>query len=127
MVYTQNERYQGYRNAYILQADGDPFTRGSYRGRSDASSLDNLKRYYKRNLDLSITGLVLWYALNLIDATVDGHLYTFNVDDNLSLKLEPEYQLRNFNQDFNPSYVGLKLTFYFKKDEHSAYRIWKDG
>lgn len=55
---------------------------------SDAN-LNELQDFYRRNRDLTIVGLALLYALNIIDATVDAHLFEFNVDDDLSLKLAP--------------------------------------
>ena len=45
---------------------------------------------YRRTRDLSIIGLALWYGLNLIDANVDGHFYNFDVDDDLTLKIQPK-------------------------------------
>ena len=32
------------------------------------------------------------YALNLVDAFVFGHLYDFQIDDNISLALSPGFQ-----------------------------------
>ncbi len=55
---------------------------------SDAN-LNELQDFYRRNRDLTIVGFALLYALNIIDATVDAHLFDFSVNDDLSLHLRP--------------------------------------
>ena len=55
---------------------------------SDAN-LNELQSYYRRNRDLSIVGMFLLYALNIVDANVDGHLFDFDVNEDLSLKISP--------------------------------------
>jgi len=55
---------------------------------SDAN-LNELQSYYRRNRDLSIIGMFLLYALNIVDANVDGHLFDFDVSEDLSLKISP--------------------------------------
>ena len=44
---------------------------------------------YRRNRDLSIIGAIALYALCMIDAYVDAHLFDFNISPDLSLKVEP--------------------------------------
>jgi hypothetical protein len=51
--------------------------------------LRDRKDYFRRNRDLSAIIGVLIYVANIIDADVDAHLMTFNVDDDLSLSLTP--------------------------------------
>jgi hypothetical protein len=45
--------------------------------------------YYRRNRDLSYFFTGVLYLCNILDATVDGHLYNYNVDDNLSFHIQP--------------------------------------
>jgi hypothetical protein len=53
------------------------------------ANLNELQDFYRRNRDLSVVGLALLYALNIIDANVDAHLYDFNVSDDLSMHIRP--------------------------------------
>ncbi len=46
---------------------------------------------YRRNRDLSFFFLGILYMCNVLDATVDGHLYNFNVSDDLSFHVQPTY------------------------------------
>jgi len=57
-----------------------------------ARSAEELKHYmsnYRRNRDLLVMLSGVAYALNIVDAAVDAHLYDYSVDDNLAIRLEP--------------------------------------
>ena len=47
------------------------------------------KNVYRRNRDLCIIGAVGIYALCMIDAYVDAHLFDFDISPDLSLRVEP--------------------------------------
>jgi len=55
-----------------------------------------------------LTGL--FYVLNIVDASVDGHLYEFDVSENLSINLEP---LAVPLSKSNTGLAGISLTFTF--------------
>lgn len=109
LIYYQNSRYQGYRNAYIYQVDGNPYTLGVYNGSSNPTSLETGKNFYRRNLDLACVGMFVWYALNLVDATVDGHLYSFDVSDKLTMKLQPDFNFMALTNGGKAMSVGIKF------------------
>lgn len=67
---------------YILNSDGTVFLNG-------AQALQNYRNYFRQNEDYSVLFFLLFYALNIIDATVDAHLKEFNVSSDLSLMLHP--------------------------------------
>ena len=54
-----------------------------------ASQLQSYKESYRHNFELYSILLVAWYGLNIIDAIVDGHLYTYDISDDLSLSIDP--------------------------------------
>ena len=82
-------RYVKYRDAYKFRIDGDATTTDDYIGLYSDDNLNTLQKYYHRYRDLTVIGFVALYALNIIDASVDAHLFTFDVSDNLSMKIEP--------------------------------------
>ncbi len=54
------------------------------------------------------------YALNIIDAIVDAHLYAFDISDDLSMQVSPTYlPVRGFQMPQTGS-VGLQLKFSLK-------------
>lgn len=55
----------------------------------EVSSLDNYRREFRRNIDYSVLVFLLFWGLNVVDATVDAHLRDFDVTPNLSMKIKP--------------------------------------
>jgi Family of unknown function (DUF5683) len=80
--------FKRYRDALRLRYDNDPNTTDIYPFYSD-DDLVTLKQFYQRWRDLSIIGMAALYTLNIIDASVDAHLFYFNVSDDLSLRAAP--------------------------------------
>lgn len=56
---------------------------------NETTSLDNYRREFRRNIDYSVLVFLLFWGLNVVDATVDAHLHDFDVTPNLSMKLKP--------------------------------------
>ena len=81
--------YLKYRNAYKYRIDGDASTIDNYVGIYSDDNLNTLQKYYHRYRDLTVIGFAALYALNVIDASVDAHLFTFDVSDDLSLNVQP--------------------------------------
>lgn len=54
-----------------------------------ANTLKNQQNKYWRYRDLSIVGAVLVYALSLVDAYVDAQLFDYDINEDLSLQLDP--------------------------------------
>jgi hypothetical protein len=46
---------------------------------------------FRRNVDYSIVAFVILWGLNVVDASVDAHLKTFDVSPDLSLRVVPGY------------------------------------
>lgn len=54
------------------------------------TSLENYRNYFRKNEDYSVLFFLLFYALNIVDATVDAHLKEFNVNSDLSISIKPD-------------------------------------
>ena len=54
-----------------------------------AGQLQTYKESYRRSFELFTILTVAWYGLNIVDAIVDGHLYTYDISDDLSLSVDP--------------------------------------
>ncbi len=122
----QNDnRYQFFRQAYIdrvynrsipdslpnrtLLLRPEPFPNASDIGIRNARDLT------RRSRDQAIFWTVVVYALNGIEAYVSAHLRTFDVSDNLSLRVTPTFDLRPPNA-FSPEpglNVGARLSLSF--------------
>ncbi len=100
-----NDNYQLFRRGYFDLIDDDPETQGYLeieavkRNNYDLNNpthFNNLrtalmrqKDYFRRNRDLLFIGMVGFYGLNIIDASVDAHFFDFDISDDLTLKWEP--------------------------------------
>jgi Family of unknown function (DUF5683) len=73
--------------------------------------LNNAVSGYRRNRDYSYLFLLVAWAANIVDANVTAHLKTFDVTDDISLKIQPT--LTNPEFGMMPIY-GAKLTLAFK-------------
>ncbi|MBQ0016904.1 MAG: hypothetical protein KBT04_07975 [Bacteroidales bacterium] len=76
------------RDEYLLRVNGGSPSMQKYLNYSDAS-VYNLYVSNNQSFQLSIVLGVVAYGLNLLDAFVYGHLFDFQIDDNISLRLEP--------------------------------------
>jgi hypothetical protein len=101
--------YVDYRDAYYhsFVDDGSPPV-NEYEEKYPQDFLRDSKNFYRRNRDLNYILMGLWYALSIVDATVDAHLATWNVNDDLSMKIEPAVYQGIYN--FTPGGGGVRLT-----------------
>jgi hypothetical protein len=108
-----NKEYKKYSEAYyhkVENPDGPPLPDNEYETLYDTDYLLDSKNYYRRNRDLSYILTGVWYLIVVVDATVDAHLYTWEVDDDLSLQFEPAFYPDLYNQKLGG---GLKLSLRF--------------
>jgi hypothetical protein len=57
----------------------------------DPEGVRNYRNGVRQNVDYSVLAFLVLWGLNVVDATVDGHLKAFEVSENLSLKINPSY------------------------------------
>jgi hypothetical protein len=55
----------------------------------DDNGLRTYRNEFRKNEDYSVLFFLLFWGLNIVDATVDAHLMGFDVSDNLSMRLQP--------------------------------------
>lgn len=72
------------------------------------SSLQKLRNAFRQDRDYSVLWFVVVWGLNVVDATVFGHLKEFDVSDNLSMQIKPS--INPINQA-----KGLSLVLNFNK------------
>jgi len=98
-----NTQYQQYRQAYSDIVDTDPNTNSfedlNLEGRWDLTNASQKQQFTKalkgakdlarRNRDLVIISTAAFYALNVIDASVDANFFDFDISDDLSFKWVP--------------------------------------
>lgn len=110
-AYDNNVLYHDFKDAYDHKVlnDSTPAVNG-YEQRFDVAKLLLIKRQYRRDRDYMIIISSLWYILNIVDASVDANLFYWEVDENLSLELSPQFQ--NYSYLQKPK-MGLTLRLHF--------------
>ncbi|MFN7120085.1 MAG: DUF5683 domain-containing protein [Saprospiraceae bacterium] len=84
--------HREFRTAFNQKINDMPVTNPQLAG-FDVRTLRILRDRFDKNTQLSYIGLVVVYALQSVEAFVDAHLKTFNVDEDLTLHLKPSLQM----------------------------------
>ena len=84
-------------------------TKSDYRTAS-RDNIEKAKNYWRRNKNLSIIATGLIYTLTIIEANVAAHLKTFDLSDDLTLRLRPDIISLPLNSQSLPA-VCLVLNF----------------
>jgi Family of unknown function (DUF5683) len=90
-------------DAYTNAIDGDPsndylIPQPYYSVKDQPERIKTYRNQVRQNVDYSVLFFILFWGLNVVEATVDAHLKTFDVSDDLSLQIKPGYsQLANTN------------------------------
>lgn len=109
-IYNRRE-YIDARDAYRNKMDGDPSNDHLMKEKFQPVSLDaEAVRQYRiavrQYVDYSVLIFAVLWGLNVVDATVDGHLKAFEVSDDLSMRINPAV-----NPVTKQASVGLVFTF----------------
>lgn len=97
-------KFNGYiRNSYNDVPNPEPYS--DY----DAEELASFRDTYRKNVQLAAFGTIFVWGLSIVDAVVDAHLHSFDISDNLSIKVKPK--INNLNEMY---YAGIALNLNIK-------------
>lgn len=102
-------RFHRFKKAHGKRIDDDSTTVDQFVGQYSENQLRTLRNLYQRRFELSAIGAGALYILNIIDATVDAHLYSFNVSDDLSLEVRPRIRYATNPDSFHGVTLKLRL------------------
>lgn len=82
--------------AYTNAIDGDQtndwqIPQPYFSVRDQPERIKTFRNQVRQNIDYTVLFFILFWGLNVVDATVDAHLQTFDVSDDLSLQFRPGY------------------------------------
>lgn len=107
-----NKWYKKTRDAYNIVVNNDTAMFGTIDPKlqpliSNPTSLQFYRNQFRKDRDYSTLWFIILWGLNVADATVFAHLKHFDVSDNLSMDIRP---------DFNPllKSAGIGIVFNFK-------------
>ncbi len=97
------KQYNQAKNAYLNAIDQNPLNdslipQPYYSVKDNPERIKTFRNQVRQNVDYTVLFFIIFWGLNVVDATVDAHLKTFDVSDNLSVYIKPGYsQLANTN------------------------------
>lgn len=103
------KEYRLYKEAYAAKINEDT----TYKGKLvnyDLEKIRSDKNYYRKNLELTYISFALIYIFNVIDAAVYAHLFDYDISDDLSISVRPEFKPIMQPQQFSTG-VSIKLKF----------------
>lgn len=110
-IYNNYVKMKDFRDEYLWRIKGgDPQMEG-YTNYPN-TSIYNYYQSYNQSFQLSIIFSIIIYTLNLVDAYVYGHLYEFQINDDISMTLQPNVQPLSFGNSSFPM-TTLSCTFSF--------------
>ena len=98
-----NDQYKLYRSTYLNRINNDNNT-DQFQGEYSNQDLVTLTDFYRRNREVSTLLFTLTYLLNIIDASVSAHLFSFDVSEDLSMNIKPIYFMQSKSS-------GIQLSF----------------
>jgi len=107
LVYNNYSRMRAFKEEYLHRAGGGEPQMEGYTGYPN-SSIYSLYQTYNKNFQLYVIVTAAVYGLNLIDAYVFGHLYDFQINDDLTLNVSPSLIATPFQ--VNPA-IACSFTF----------------
>ena len=116
LSYRNFSEYRSYLHAYEYKTGDLPegATLTEYEtelaNRYAAGQLQTYKESFRRDFELFTILTAVWYGLNIVDACVDGHLYTYDISDDLSLSVDPYLHSMQASA-MMPQYTQVGLSF----------------
>ena len=103
--------YKDLRKAVIYRLDKDTSNDHLIDPQFTNLSTESIRMYrnaFRQNIDYSVLVFLGFWALNVVDATVDAHLKAFDVSSDIVLKIRPGFNYTTNN-------AGLSLVFSFRE------------
>jgi hypothetical protein len=88
------QQFKDSKEAYQLASDNDPnndylIKEPYYSVRTQPQRIKDFRNEVRQNMDYCILFFLVFWGLNVIDASVDAHLKAYDISNDLSLRLKP--------------------------------------
>lgn len=106
-----NDFFHAFKNAYLAETDTDPNTINPF-PRFSESSLKRNAESFRRNRDLVIIFMSIFYLVNIAETHIAAHLREFNVNDDLAIRIVPSSMAIS---SYNTRSIGLSIVIPLNK------------
>jgi len=104
----QDRLYNSFRSSLIAESDADPRTVNAF-SPLNAETLEANVNQLRRDRDYLMIMTALFYMLNIVDAHISAHLHEFQINDALSMDIQPAIQ----SSALNSRSVGISFSLKF--------------
>lgn len=126
MIYAidyNSDFYTRFRDALIAERAGEPHEFDDLNIGNEQSLL-NKRNEFDKNRQLAYVGLVLVYALTAVEAFVDAHLRNFDIEDDLTWELKPQFEQLPLS---GQTLIGVGLSIPLDRKSKTAVPVSKFG
>jgi hypothetical protein len=95
-AFNNRDYYLQYKEAYACKVNEGDDCEDPLAQNYTAQNLQTIRDGYRRNMELSFIFMGFWYILQMLDATVDAHLYYWEIDETTTLQVQPNIQPANW-------------------------------
>ena len=111
LIYYYGDLTSIYRKEYVARVNGDDANLNPDLAHiTSVESILASRNAYRRNMEICAGACAIIYLLSILDASVDAHLFYYDVSDNLALGIKPKMEYNPITKVTTPS-VGLVLKF----------------
>jgi len=105
LIYYYGNQTSIYRKEYVARINGDDENLSTDPEIIKMSTETVLaqRNFFRRNMEICVAACVIVYALSILDAAVDAHLFYYDVSDNLSLGVKPKIDYNPITKATTPS------------------------
>ncbi len=110
LIIDNHKNYIEFRDAYIARIEDTP-------GNEDllpqytTENIRVLKNIYWKDRDFYIILTVGLYAIQVLDAVVDAHFFTYDMSNDLSIRIKPSIEPTLGTYQTNATGIGISLNF----------------
>ena len=113
---SNRDSYRLYKDAYDYKMEIKTDVSDKAKDEAEKYTADNLitlRDYYRGNMELCWILTAAWYIVQIIDANVDAHFFYYDINDDLTLHVEPQFNTINDFKYGNGNNIGLSLKLNF--------------
>ena len=103
LIYYYGNQTSIYRKEYVLRANEIEEGRNPALENMSTDAILVQRNFYRKNMEICVAACAIVYALSILDASVDAHLFYYDVSDNLSLGVKPKIDYNPINRATTPS------------------------
>lgn len=119
-AFNNRDYYLQYKEAYACKVNEGDDCENPLAQNYSAQNLQTIRDGYRRNMELSFIFMGFWYILQMLDATVDAHLYYWEIDETTTLQVQPNIQPASWmaqpafsNSPPSPGFNGFTVSLKF--------------